>query len=54
MDSQRRKQNNGHRRLNISSNTVGKTGQHLGPGPGPAGQDPGPRPAGQFHRVPKL
>jgi len=36
INCQRRKQKNGHRRLDISSNTVGKTGQH--PGPGRAGQ----------------
>lgn len=36
INSQRRKQKNGHRRLDISRNTVGKNGQH--PGPGPAGQ----------------
>jgi hypothetical protein len=42
INCQRRKQKNGHRRLDIGSNTVGKTGQHAG-----SGQD------GQLHRSAK-
>ena len=35
INCQRRNQKNGQRRLDISSNTVGKTGQHPGPGTAP-------------------